>query len=101
MNSSKHHPYMEFDQFMLRSYSAKEIERLSVLRIYQCKTFDALGFPIEGGLYDTALGPFENFEKCSTCGQGSHHCPGHLGHICLEVPVFNPVYFPLMLNVWF
>uniref|UniRef100_A0AC34G3L2 DNA-directed RNA polymerase n=1 Tax=Panagrolaimus sp. ES5 TaxID=591445 RepID=A0AC34G3L2_9BILA len=98
-DSSPKHPFMEFDQFKLRAYSAKEIEKLSVLRIYQCKTFDALGFPIEGGLYDPALGPFENLEKCSTCQQNSKHCPGHVGHISLEVPVFNPVYFPFMLNL--
>ena len=42
MDIPQNHSYMEFDQFMLRSYPAKDIEKLSVLRVYQCKTFDAV-----------------------------------------------------------
>lgn len=36
--------------------SADEIKRLSVKKIHVTPTFDSLGGPVPGGLYDPALG---------------------------------------------
>ncbi|CAI2330079.1 unnamed protein product [Caenorhabditis sp. 36 PRJEB53466] len=92
-------PYMQFSNFKLRSYFPHEVDKLSVLRITQTKTFDEVGHPIAGGLYDPILGPDNVFDKCNTCNQYERHCPGHMGHIQLAVPVFNPLLFQFTYNL--
>ena len=105
-------PYMQMERLSLRNYYPHEIERLSVIRVNQTKTFDDVGYsfvfrvylfqvghPIRGGLYDPQMGPFSHQDRCETCNQYDIHCPGHLGHIELDVPVFNPVLFSFTLNV--
>ncbi|EJW76208.1 hypothetical protein WUBG_12883, partial [Wuchereria bancrofti] len=52
-----------------------------------------IGHPITGGLYDLRLGPLETFDTCETCHQQGTYCPGHMGHIQLDVPAFNPLLF--------
>ncbi|VDK70223.1 unnamed protein product [Litomosoides sigmodontis] len=88
-----HEPYKILDRLQLRCYLPHEIERISVLRITETKTFDEIGHPISGGLYDSRLGPLETYDTCETCHQQGTYCPGHMGHIQLEVPVFNPLLF--------
>ncbi|EFP02098.1 hypothetical protein CRE_15786 [Caenorhabditis remanei] len=107
-------PYMQFSNFKLRSYFPHEIDKLSVLKVTQTKTFDEVtitiknlmtnlffqvGHPIAGGLYDPILGPDNNFDMCLTCNQYERHCPGHMGHIQLAVPVFNPLLFQFTYNL--
>lgn len=38
---------------------------------------------------------FFNFfdQVCSTCCQDFNNCPGHLGHVELPLPVYNPLFF--------
>ncbi|VBB33220.1 unnamed protein product, partial [Acanthocheilonema viteae] len=91
--SPGHEPYRILDRLQLRCYLSHEIERISVLRITETKTFDEIGHPISGGLYDSRLGPSETYDTCETCHQQGSYCPGHMGHIKLEVPVFNPLLF--------
>ncbi|CAG9539394.1 unnamed protein product [Cercopithifilaria johnstoni] len=91
--SPGHEPYKILDRLQLRCYLPHEIERISVLRITETKTFDEIGHPISGGLYDPRLGPSETYDTCETCHQQGTYCPGHMGHIQLEVPVFNPLLF--------
>ncbi|CAI5442080.1 unnamed protein product [Caenorhabditis angaria] len=82
-----------------RNYFPHEIDKLSVLKVTQTKTFDEVGHPISGGLYDSLLGPGDNNDKCLTCNQYDRHCPGHMGHIQLTVPVFNPLLFQFTYNL--
>ncbi|OEH76453.1 DNA-directed RNA polymerase I largest subunit [Cyclospora cayetanensis] len=49
-----------------------------------------LSAAVPGGLHDSRMGVFDGRETCGTCG-GSGSCPGHLGHIELELPVLNPI----------
>ncbi|KAM3719071.1 DNA-directed RNA polymerase I subunit [Dirofilaria immitis] len=93
MYSPGHEPYKILDRLQLRCYLPHEIEQISVLRITETKTFDEIGHPISGGLYDSRLGPLEIFDTCETCHQQGTYCPGHMGHIQLDVPVFNPLLF--------
>uniref|UniRef100_F1KPQ2 DNA-directed RNA polymerase subunit n=1 Tax=Ascaris suum TaxID=6253 RepID=F1KPQ2_ASCSU len=86
-------PYMQADRLQLRSYFPHEIDELSVVQITQTKTFDEIGHPVRGGLYDPRLGPIELFDQCETCYQQGTYCPGHMGYIQLDVPVFNPLLF--------
>lgn len=75
--------------------SDDEIRRLSAKQVSNPVVFDNLGHPVNGGLYDLALGSFLR-NVCATCGLDEKFCPGHLGHIELPVPVYNPMFFPQM-----
>ena len=46
-------------------------------------------------MYDPALGPTDTHDPtpCPTCTLKQMDCPGHMGHIDLNVPVFNPFLF--------
>ncbi|WKX97060.1 hypothetical protein Q1695_013032 [Nippostrongylus brasiliensis] len=92
-------PYMQFDKLKLRNYFPHEIEKLSVLRIVQTRSFDEIGHAIRGGLYDPLLGPVEPRDRCETCNQYEVYCPGHFGHIRLDVPVFNPMLYSFCFNL--
>lgn len=72
--------------------STDEIRRLSAKQITNPTVFDNLGHPINGGLYDLALGAFLR-NLCRTCGLDEKFCPGHQGHIELPVPAYNPMFF--------
>ena len=75
------------------TYSSDEIKKISCKRIINVNTFDSLMHPNSGGLYDVALGPGDKLELCGTCGLNYVHCPGHMGHIQLPLPVYHPVFF--------
>ncbi|CAF1185064.1 unnamed protein product [Adineta steineri] len=81
------------------NYTSEEIRRLSVKELTSSQAIDRLGAPVSGGPYDLALGPFDKNDRCFTCGQGFVACPGHLGHISLVLPVYNPVFFRNLVNV--
>ena len=77
-------------------YSDDDIKALSVKRIVSSVARDTLGHAVLGGLYDPALGPIEQPNICQTCEQSYATCPGHCGHVELDVPVYNPLMFPSM-----
>lgn len=72
--------------------SDDEIRLLSAKQVTNPVVFDNLGHPISGGLYDLSMGAFLR-NICHTCGLDDKFCPGHLGHIELPVPVYNPLFF--------
>ena len=37
--------------------------------------------------------------RCVSCHQYDQTCPGHFGHIRLDVPVFQPMLYQLVFNV--
>ncbi|XP_012272524.1 DNA-directed RNA polymerase I subunit RPA1 [Orussus abietinus] len=74
-------------------FTADDIRNLSVTKISTPLSFNVLGHPLKGGLYDIALGPLrENSDPCATCGHNVFKCTGHFGHIELPVPVVNPLF---------
>ncbi|XP_062517493.1 DNA-directed RNA polymerase I subunit RPA1-like isoform X2 [Corticium candelabrum] len=77
------------------SFSTEETKQLSVKEITNSESFDSLQHPTVGGLYDPAMGPVEMHDVCATCHQLAVHCPGHMGHISLPLPIYNPLFFPL------
>eukprot|EP00058_Branchiostoma_floridae_P008853 XP_002594341.1 hypothetical protein BRAFLDRAFT_201044 [Branchiostoma floridae] len=81
------------------TYSAEEICRLSVKEVTNPQTFDNLLHPTTGGLYDPALGPTDRDDLCGTCAQNYLHCPGHMGHVNLPLPVFNPLFLRLLYQM--
>uniref|UniRef100_H2Z3Q2 DNA-directed RNA polymerase subunit n=1 Tax=Ciona savignyi TaxID=51511 RepID=H2Z3Q2_CIOSA len=78
-------------------YNADEIRQLSVKRVTNPHSLDALLNPTEGGLYDAAYGASSRDELCSTCGKGSVQCTGHMGHIELPLPVYHPLFFKTLI----
>ena len=92
-------PMARFSSMRFVTYTAKEIRSISCKRISNPNTFDHLLHPNPGGLYDPALGPCDKQELCGTCGLNYVHCPGHLGHIALPLPVFHPIFFPALYQI--
>ncbi|XP_054713157.1 DNA-directed RNA polymerase I subunit RPA1-like [Uloborus diversus] len=74
-------------------YTTEEIKKISVLEVTNTEILDSLGHASPGGLHDLRLGPNEKDEICETCDLNFFKCPGHLGHISLPVPVYNPAIF--------
>ena len=76
-------------------YTAEEIKKLSVQQIVDPVAFDHLNNPTKQGLHDKHLGvsPFDHKSTCPTCGMTVNYCPGHVGHIELTAPIYNPFLF--------
>lgn len=81
------------------SFSSEETKQLSVKEIINPESFDSLQHPTIGGLYDPSMGPVELHELCATCHQLAIHCPGHMGHISLPLPVYHPLFFALVYQL--
>ncbi|KAJ3423767.1 intein-containing DNA-directed RNA polymerase i subunit rpa1 precursor [Anaeramoeba flamelloides] len=74
-------------------YTPKEIHKMSVCEITSDEAFDQLNRPIKNGLYDPRMGSTDRFGVCHTCKLTANHCPGHIGHIDLFLPVYHPLFF--------
>ncbi|ESP05212.1 hypothetical protein LOTGIDRAFT_152026 [Lottia gigantea] len=92
-------PIFQLNEIGFRVYSNEEIKALSVKEISYPISFNNLAHPNVNGLYDPSLGPYDKSEVCSTCGQNSFHCPGHLGHIQLALPVYHPLFFKQLYSL--
>lgn len=78
-------------------FSSEEIKQLSVSKISTPLTFDSLGHPLKGGLYDTIFGPGNaKADPCGTCFRNISTCPGHFGHIELPMLVINPLFHQIV-----
>ena len=76
-----------------------QIRKISVQQVVSPIIFDNVKNPIKGGLYDPALGPLDNKDRCATCGLTAFECPGHFGHIELSVPLYNPLVFITLYKI--
>ncbi|KAM3613299.1 uncharacterized protein V6R79_023616 [Siganus canaliculatus] len=86
-------PWRRLEGMSFGMYTAEEIRKLSVKLITNARFLDAVGNVAPNGLYDLALGPADIKEVCTTCCQDFNNCPGHMGHIELPLPVYNPLFF--------
>ncbi|XP_019937154.2 DNA-directed RNA polymerase I subunit RPA1 [Paralichthys olivaceus] len=86
-------PWRRLEGMSFGMYTAEEIRKLSVKTITNFRFLDGVGNVAPNGLYDLALGPADSKEVCSTCCQDFNMCPGHLGHVELPLPVYNPLFF--------
>ena len=57
-----------------------------------------LAAAVPGGLHDSRMGVFDGRETCGTCG-ASGSCPGHIGHIELELPALQPILMPSLVKL--
>ena len=72
--------------------SPEMIRKMSTVEVTVPETYDADGFPIEGGLMDPRMGVVDPGLRCKTCGQKMNKCPGHFGRIELVRPVIHTEY---------
>ncbi|XP_037942906.1 DNA-directed RNA polymerase I subunit RPA1 [Teleopsis dalmanni] len=80
-------------------FSAEEIKRLSVVKVITGLTFDALGYPLPGGLYDNLMGTYgRRLQPCGTCNN-IQTCSGHIGHIELNALVYNPFFIKIVQKI--
>ncbi|MCA9329624.1 hypothetical protein KDA11_03180, partial [Candidatus Saccharibacteria bacterium] len=71
----------------------------SYVEILDSKQFEA-DKPVAGGLYDAHLGTCVNEYNCTTCfnNRASRACCGHDGHLKLNYPVTNPIFFKFIVS---
>lgn len=92
-------PFHRLSSVKFRTYTGEEIKKISCKKVTNPNTFDSLLHPNTGGLYDPAFGPCEKHNLCTTCGLNYMHCPGHMGHIGLPLPVYHPIFFKPMYQL--
>lgn len=83
---------LEVNSLKFNVFSADEIRKFSVCKVINTISFDSIGNPVTGGLYDVSMGPSARREVCSTCFNDQNDCIGHFGHIELIMPCFNPFF---------
>ncbi|XP_026761681.2 DNA-directed RNA polymerase I subunit RPA1 [Galleria mellonella] len=89
------------DSIHFLMFDDEDVKKLSVVKITNMTSFDAVGNPTKGGLYDSALGPVrDRFDDCATCGNSLLHCPGHFGHIELPLLVVNPLFIKAIYSLF-
>ncbi|KAF2896564.1 hypothetical protein ILUMI_09614 [Ignelater luminosus] len=99
-NDIMHPKHLVPEKIAFSVFSSEDIKSLSVIKIYTPLTFDALGHPLPGGLYDKCLGPLtDRSEPCGTCFKNMYFCPGHFGYIELPLPVVNPVFHKTVASI--
>jgi DNA-directed RNA polymerase I subunit RPA1 len=58
-----------------------------------------LNFYIEFSVKIAILGAADRSGICPVCYQMSRGCPGHMGHISLPLPIYNPMFFKTVIQV--
>lgn len=93
---SKVHEWHSLDFGIMRP---EEILEMSVVKITDADIYneDAQRSPRRNGPEDIRMGTYEKDTSCGTCGNTwrnkfSESCPGHFGHISLEVPIPNYIF---------
>ena len=82
----------EINSITFGIYSPEEIIKQSVVRIDSNKLHG------ENSVYDERMGILENNKLCASCGQDCKDCPGHFGHIELNVLIMHPMYHRNIVN---
>jgi DNA-directed RNA polymerase beta' subunit len=89
----------EIDQLYFGILSHEEIVRQSVAEITKNKlTAQKSDANLCGTVYDPRMGPMESNQVCVTCGMKTKDCPGHFGHLTLNVKVVHPLYYRSLLQ---
>lgn len=80
-------------------WDPKRLKTYSVAEITGRDLFDKKGVPVSGGLYDLRLGTVSRDHICATCHGDIVTCPGHFGHLDLNVPVFHVLLLKPLIRV--
>lgn len=84
----------EISKILFSVASSDDIRKKSVYEANVAKYTDSK----TNTVYDHRSGAIFN-KKCETCNQYEQLCPGHFGHIELNVTIINPILFPHVFNV--
>ena len=68
-----------------------EIRSMSVVEVNEPQQFEN-GRPVAHGPFDLRMGSITRALDCATCHRNKEQCPGHMGHIELQVPVPHPFF---------
>lgn len=90
---------LEVDSLKFNVFSPEDIKKFSVCKITSTISFDSIGNPVTGGLYDVSMGPTTRREVCSTCLNDQQDCIGHFGHIELIMPCYNPFFMKTVSTI--
>jgi DNA-directed RNA polymerase beta' subunit len=82
-----HKNYEEINSIQFGIYTPEEIEKLSVCEITSHKMIG------NGSIYDKRMGILKNNELCVSCGKNNKMCPGHFGHINLNMDIIHPLFY--------
>lgn len=74
-------------------YSSEEIKKLSVCQVTNNKMN---GFE---SVYDSRMGVLDNNTLCGSCNKNNKDCPGHFGHIELNIDIIHPLYYKYILQI--
>jgi len=69
---------------------------------FEVTTAKIVGSNLYGTVHDPRSGPIGS-TKCETCKQTEWECPGHFGHIKLNIPILHPLFLnhiTLLLNIF-
>jgi len=73
----------------LSMISSEDVIQQSVNDIYEDRTYQDNGDPMQHGINDDLLGTMDRDRLCKTCMGTQVDCPGHFGHIKLQKPVYH------------
>lgn len=91
---------LDAESIVFSLFTPEDIKKLCTTKMITSLSFDPMGYPLAGGLYDKALGPLsEKSDPCSTCKKNYNDCPGHFGYIDLPLPVINPLFHKIIQNI--
>jgi DNA-directed RNA polymerase beta' subunit len=82
--------------------SEEELVRGSVVHVFNPDKPYSSGsdhLPVSNAINDTRMGVIEHGLVCATCGGDAKTCPGHFGHMMLNIAIFHPSYMKLALRV--
>ena len=95
MTLHRHARFNRLEGCMFGFYSEDEILKLSTCEIKELKGLSVLSLGEPNGLHDPRMGTLSDKQQevCPTCNSTHRYCPGHIGHIRLSVPIYNPTIF--------
>jgi DNA-directed RNA polymerase beta' subunit len=85
----------EIDSISFGIMSAEEIRQISAFEVKVAKISN-------NNLYETVHDPRSGpigSAPCETCHQNEWDCPGHFGHIELNVPIIHPLFISHVVNI--
>jgi DNA-directed RNA polymerase II subunit RPB1 len=74
-------------------FSTEEIRRMSSVSI---TSTDPYG---EQSVNDPQMGSTDDNTTCFTCNRDNFSCPGHFGHIDLNVPIIHPLFYREVISI--
>jgi len=84
--------YDEIDSIDFGFWGSNDIKKYSVVEVKESKLSG------ENSVNDDRMGVIQNYSKCVTCGCDNKTCPGHFGHIELNIPICHPKHYDTILE---